>query len=35
MATAATRKSRAAEDARECLQRNTNTEIIKCAEKFL
>jgi hypothetical protein len=34
MATAA-RKSRAAEDARECLQQGTNTEIIKCAEKFL
>jgi hypothetical protein len=31
----ASRKSRAAEDARECLQLGTNSEIIKCAEKFL
>lgn len=29
------RKSRAGEDARECLQLSTNTEIIKCAEKYL
>jgi hypothetical protein len=28
-------RSRANEDARECLQLATNTEIIKCAEKFL
>jgi hypothetical protein len=34
MATAS-RKSRASEDARECLQLNTNSDIIKCAEKFL
>jgi hypothetical protein len=34
MATAA-RKSRAAEDARECLQQSTNRDIIKCAERFL
>ena len=32
---ATARKSRATEDARECLQRSTNTEIIKCAEKYL
>jgi hypothetical protein len=32
---ATARKSRAAEDARECLQFSTNTEIIKCAEKYL
>jgi hypothetical protein len=29
------RRSRAGEDARECLQLSTNTEIIKCAEKYL
>jgi hypothetical protein len=29
------RKSRAMEDARECLQFSTNTEVIKCAERFL
>jgi hypothetical protein len=28
------RKSRAAEDARSCLQQTTNAEIIKCAEEY-
>ncbi len=29
------RKSRRAEDARHCLEKGSNTEIIKCAEAFL
>ncbi len=31
----ATRKARRSEDARHCLERPTNTEIIKCAEAYL
>ena len=33
--TAIAKKSRRSEDARHCLQRTNNTEIIKCAEEFL
>jgi len=32
---AAPRKSRASEDCRFCLEKGSNTEIIKCAEQYL
>ena len=31
----AARRSRRHEDARQCLERPTNTEIVKCAEEYL
>ncbi len=35
MASAEGRKSRRNEDARHCLEKSSNTEIIKCAEAYL
>lgn len=35
IASADGRKSRRTEDARHCLEKSSNTEIIKCAEAFL
>lgn len=32
---AVTKKSRRAEDARHCLEKASNTEVIKCAEAYL
>ena len=35
LASAEGRKSRRSEDARHCLEKSSNTEIIKCAEAYL